>query len=43
MLAGIRARVIALAALREEKTGARDDAAAAAKDRDDLASLEQLN
>src|SRR3954452_7923790 len=42
-LAGIRARVIALAALPEEKTGARDDAAAAAKDRDDLASLEQLN
>ena len=42
-LAGIRARVIALAALREEKTGSRDDPAAVAKDRKDLVTLERLN
>jgi hypothetical protein len=41
-LGGIRARVIALAALRDEKTGARHDPAAAAKDRNDLATLERL-
>jgi hypothetical protein len=41
-LAGVRARVIALAALREEKTGARDDPAAAAKDRRDLRTLGRL-
>jgi hypothetical protein len=42
-LAGVRARVIALAALREEKTGARDDPAAAAKDRQDIATLARLD
>jgi hypothetical protein len=42
-LAGVRARVIALPALREEKTGARDDALAVAKDRRDLETLERLD
>jgi hypothetical protein len=42
-LAGVRARVIALAALREEKTGSRDDPAAADKDRRDLATLARLD
>jgi hypothetical protein len=41
-LVGVRARVIGLAALREEKTGPRDDPAAAAKDGRDLATLEGL-
>jgi hypothetical protein len=41
-LAGVRARVITLPALREEKTGARDDPVAEAKDRQDLATLERL-
>jgi Aminoglycoside-2''-adenylyltransferase len=41
-LAGVRARVIALAALREEKTGPRADPAAEAKDRRDLATLAGL-
>jgi hypothetical protein len=38
-LAGVQARVITLPALRKEKTGPRDDPAAAAKDRDDRATL----
>jgi Aminoglycoside-2''-adenylyltransferase len=42
-LAGVRARVIGLAALREEKAGARDDPAVAAKDRLDRATLARLN
>lgn len=41
-LAGVRARVLALPALREEKTGRRDDAVAEAKDRQDRATLERL-
>jgi hypothetical protein len=42
-LARVRARVIGLAALREEKTGARDDPTAAAKDRMDRATLATLH
>jgi len=42
-LEGVRARVIALAALREEKTGSRDDPAAEAKDREDRATLERID
>jgi hypothetical protein len=42
-LAGVRARVIALPALREEKTGPRDDPAALAKDRQDLRALQRLH
>lgn len=42
-LAGVRARVIGLAALREEKTGARADPTAAAKDRLDRATLAPLH
>ena len=42
-LAGVRARVITLSALREEKTGARDDPVAAAKDRQDMATLARLD
>jgi hypothetical protein len=41
-LRGVRARVIALAALREEKAGAHDDPVAAAKDRQDRATLARL-
>jgi len=41
-LAGVRARVITLRALREEKTGSRDHPVAEAKDRQDLATLERL-
>ena len=42
-LAGVRARVITVPALREEKTGSRDDPVAEAKDRQDLATLERLD
>jgi hypothetical protein len=42
-LGGIRARVIALPALREEKSGSREDPIAEAKDRQDLATLERLD
>jgi hypothetical protein len=42
-LAGVRARVIALPALRNEKAGPRDDPAAVAKDREDLATLARLD
>lgn len=42
-LAGVRARVIALPALRKEKTGPRDDPVAADKDRDDRATLARLD
>jgi hypothetical protein len=42
-LAGVRARVIALPALREEKTGSRDDPATEAKDDQDRATLERLD
>jgi hypothetical protein len=41
-LAGVSARVIGLTALHEEKSGPRADAAAAAKDRRDRATLEGL-
>jgi hypothetical protein len=41
-LAGVRARVIGLTALREEKSGMLADPAAAAKDRRDRATLEGL-
>jgi hypothetical protein len=41
-LDGVRARVITLPALREEKTGPRDDPAAQAKDRQDVATLQRL-
>jgi|SRR5215207_672746 len=41
-LEGVRARVIGLAALREEKTGSRDDPAAEARDREDRATLERI-
>lgn len=42
VLAGVQARVIALPALREEKTGPRDDPAAEAKDGQDLETLKRL-
>ena len=42
-LRGVRARVITLAALREEKAGAHDDPVAAAKDRHDAAVLARLD
>lgn len=42
-LEGVRARVIALAALLEEKTGSRDDPVAEAKDREDRATLERID
>lgn len=41
-VAGVRARVVGLASLLEDKAGARDDAAVAAKDRADLAVLTSL-
>ena len=41
-LAGVRARVIALPALREEKMGPREDRATEAKDRQDRTTLERL-
>ena len=41
-LRGVRARVITLAALREEKAGAHDDQVTAAKDRQDAAVLARL-
>jgi Aminoglycoside-2''-adenylyltransferase len=41
-LGGVRARVISLRALKEEKSGPRDDATASAKDRADLATLADL-
>jgi hypothetical protein len=41
-LSGVRARVIGLTALREEKSGLHADPAAAAKDRRDRATLEGL-
>jgi len=41
-LAGVTASVVGLAALVEDKAGARDDAAVAAKDRADLAVLTSL-
>jgi hypothetical protein len=41
-LRGVRARVIALPSLMAEKSAARDDASAAAKDRADLATLAAL-
>jgi hypothetical protein len=42
MLAGVRARVIALPALCEEKSGPRDDPVSEAKDRQDLEALKRL-
>jgi hypothetical protein len=41
-LAGVQARVIALPALREEKSGPRDDPVAEAKDGQDLETLKRL-
>ena len=41
-LGGVRARVITLSALREEKSGPRDDPAAEAKDCQDLETLKRL-
>jgi hypothetical protein len=41
-LAGVRARVIALPALREEKSGSREDPIAEAKDGQDLEALKRL-
>jgi hypothetical protein len=41
-LGGVRARVIALAPLKVEKSGPRDDVSAAAKDRADLSALADL-
>jgi hypothetical protein len=41
-LRGVRARVLALPSLKIEKSGPRNDAAAAAKDRADLATLADL-
>jgi hypothetical protein len=41
-LGGVRARVISLRSLKQEKSGSRDDAAASAKDRADLATLTSL-
>jgi hypothetical protein len=42
-LAGVSARVISLRSLTVEKSGPRDDAVAAAKDRADLATLAELD
>lgn len=42
-LCGVRARVITLAALREEKAGSHDDPVTAAKDRQDRATLARLD
>jgi hypothetical protein len=42
-LCGVRARVITLAALREEKADSHDDPATAAKDRQDRATLARLD
>jgi hypothetical protein len=42
-LGGVRARVITVAALRGEKSGARDDPAIEAKDRQDLATLARID
>ena len=42
VLAGVRARVIALPALCEEKSGSRDDPVSEAKDRQDVEALQRL-
>ena len=39
---GVRARIISLRSLKAEKSGAREDAVAAAKDRADVATLDDL-